>query len=298
MNYLQHITEKANTLPNDKNELLSINGSEQFALYIREVFLLIQTIYTTDNLTTLSNLRFINVVMNLYDALAILTEWTKTNHDVLHTQRINAQAQQIIDEQNTELNKITETLKAVIGRIDEVQAINEQIIQEKNYLETKEKHYQNLKNNEQSLQKRKVELEALEKEIKDGKLEELAQEVQELEAKYQTEEKHKIELLKQKQEALERQNKQEEQTQIIVNQTLALGRGENLLKQIEKDCNEYNDSLQEKLKNEAEEVKLRIAFNKETSKNAIDSNASIGEDLKKIEDLLKKVEEGLTSKIK
>ena len=145
------------------------------------------------------------------------------------------------------------------------------------------------------MENRKKELAELEKEVKEGKLEELEADNLKKERELSKPENKRASLLTKRDELLKKQKDTELEIQKIIDQTAQVGKTKTLFKELRDKCTKHNQKMLELQRSESENLSINLNFTEETSTGLMDS--SMNEKIKQAKRLIEEVETALKEKI-
>lgn len=294
----KQLTSLLSDLPDAEASVFELDHVDLFPQLVNTVLAQKRKIYRPEVLAELreKDPYLYSAIFNSFsEGLEQLQAWLEENQDVLTDQYLNEFTRSLLNRQQTELQRIPQALAQLKTNIPPLRENNAQLKVEVQNLAIKEKEHQRLINEGDFLQKRKTTLMALEKEVKEGGLKALEEEVKILASDLANEEAEKDKIFQEKNEALDAKKACEISTKQLIRETSYLGKSQELLHQIKKMVNSHNDIIRKECQESLKDIQIQLDFDVDTSRNLMDREME--NQIKKLKKQLNTIDTQLIEKI-
>lgn len=229
------------------------------------------------------------------DALEIQEAWLASCKALFSYEALGTLTEKLLKQQAEKLTAAKGQLESVRERLP---MIKEQVAQLElltAQLEVEAPRYQELVGNKAGLEEKQKRLQALEAAVKEGKLEEMSADVEALEKALQPQIQEQRSLEAAQQQLLAQQAERQQNIQALLAQTEAVALNRAFLDKLEADLLAHNQSLEGELKEQLEQVRIRLAFNRETSRGV--AEGSLASKLSQLQAQLEEIEKDMAGSI-
>lgn len=264
----EHIRPLIDQLPEGTEQLFVLPHMEAFPDLLYFLAQHQQTYYSPEALKALSKeapFEFALLLNKFLDVLEIQEAWLASCEMLFSNETLGALTGTLLRQQAEKLAAAKQQLDAVRNSLPHIQQKIEQLELAAAQLGAEAPRYQALIDDKAALEEKLKGLQALETAVKEGKLEALSDRVNSLEADLQPKIQEYQRLEAAQQQLLEEQAERQQKIQLLLAETEAIALNRSFLDKLEADLLAHNQELEGQLNKQAEQVRIRLQFNRETS---------------------------------
>jgi len=300
-NFKEKLIAAIKDLPEDVNQLYQFEQLDKFPLVLDILLSFQKETYKKDVLVELlqnkqTSFDFPFLVNKLIKSLEPLKEWFEENSIVFERGRLSDFIKEEAKRQEERIQQVAAETKALERSNSDLINQNKAHQQQITNIEIHEQKYQQLLQDETQLKARKEALLNIEKQVRDGGLIALEQEINAFNTKMQATEAEWKQRNQEKATAQEKFDTRLQAIQTLITKTGHLGKAQDLFAEIKAKCTTHNQKVQAEFLEKGKELAINIEFTEETSNQLFD--ASIENRIKEAKRIIASIENDLQQKIK